>query len=82
MEETIRNGDLLIVDTALDFFRDNGIYVVVSGEMVLVKRVHRRMNGSCQLISDNPRYPTEELTAGEAEELHVAGRVMWYGRSM
>lgn len=82
MEETIRDGDVLLVDTSINRIRDNTIYVIVYGDMVLVKRVHGRLNGSLQLISDNPRYPAEEVSAGEIEHLHVAGRVMWFGRSI
>ncbi len=82
MEETIRDGDVLLVDTSIDRFRDNAIYVVVYGDMVLVKRVHGRANGSLQLISDNPRYPSEEVSAGEVDLINIAGRVMWFGRSI
>lgn len=82
MEETIRDGDILLVDTSIDRIRDNAIYVVVYGDMVLVKRVHGRLNGSLQLISDNPRYPPEEVTAGEVDQLNIAGRVMWFGRTI
>jgi phage repressor protein C with HTH and peptisase S24 domain len=82
MEETIRDGDVLLVDTSIDRVRDNSIYVVVLGDMVLVKRVHGRINGSLQLISDNPRYPAEEVPKGEVDQLHIAGRVAWYGRSI
>lgn len=82
MEETIRDGDVLLVDTSIDRIRDNAIYVVIYGDMVLVKRVHGRLNGSLQLISDNPRYPPEEVTAGEVDQLNIAGRVMWFGRTI
>lgn len=82
MEETIRDGDVLLVDTSIDRIRDNAIYVVIYGDMVLVKRVHGRLNGSLQLISDNPRYPPEEVTAAEVDQLNIAGRVMWFGRTI
>lgn len=82
MEETIRDGDVLLVDTSIDRVRDNSIYVVVYGDMVLVKRIHGRINGSLQLISDNPRYPAEEVSPGEVDQLNIAGRVMWFGRSI
>lgn len=82
MEETIRDGDVLLVDTSIDRVRDNSIYVIVYGDMVLVKRIHGRINGSLQLISDNPRYPAEEVAKGEVDQLQVAGRVAWYGRSI
>lgn len=82
MEETIKNGDVLLVDTSIDEFRDNAIYVIIHGEMLLVKRVHKRMNGTYQLISDNPRYPPEEVSEADIHQLNIAGRVMWYGRLM
>jgi phage repressor protein C with HTH and peptisase S24 domain len=82
MEETIRDGDVLLVDTSINRVKDNAIYVVVYGDMVLVKRIHGRLNGSFQLISDNPRYPAEEVTPGEVDLLNIAGRVMWFGRSI
>ncbi|MGW9946953.1 phage repressor protein C with HTH and peptisase S24 domain [Rhizobium leguminosarum] len=82
MEETIRDGDVLLVDTSINRVKDNSIYIVIYGDVVLVKRIHSRLNGSLQLISDNPRYPPEEVTPSETNLLHVAGRVMWYGRSI
>lgn len=82
METTIRDGDVLLVDTSIDRVKDNAIYVVVYGDVILVKRVHRRINGALQLISDNERYPSEEVPAGEVQLLSIAGRVMWFGRSI
>jgi phage repressor protein C with HTH and peptisase S24 domain len=82
MEETIRDGDVLLVDTSISRVKDNAIYVVSYGDMLLVKRIHGRVNGSLQLISDNPRYPAEEVAAGEVDLINIAGRVMWFGRSI
>ncbi len=82
MEPTIRSGDILLVDTSKDRIEDNGIYVVVSGGYVLVKRVHPRLDGSLMLISDNATYPPEDVPAIEASVFRVAGRVMWFGRSI
>ncbi len=82
MEPTIRDGDILLIDTSVTEVRDNGIYCVVYGNMLLVKRVHPRMNGSLQLISDNAIYPPEEVTPAEVPALSIAGRVMWFSRSL
>lgn len=82
MEPTLRSGDVLLVDTSKDRVEDNGIYVVVSGGYVLVKRVHPRRDGSLMLISDNQAYPPEDVPAIEATDFHVAGRVMWFGRTI
>jgi phage repressor protein C with HTH and peptisase S24 domain len=82
MEPTLRDGDLVIVDTSIDRVVDNAIYVVVHSGLVLVKRVHVRVGGGLVLISDNARYPSEEVPGERVDELKIAGRVMWFGRSM
>lgn len=82
MEPTIRSGDILLVDTSKQRVEDNGIYVVVSNGYVQVKRIHPRQNGAVVLISDNTIYPAEEIPASEAVDFRVAGRVMWFGRSI
>jgi phage repressor protein C with HTH and peptisase S24 domain len=82
MEKTIRDGDFLLVDTSFAEVRDNGLYCVVYGNLLLVKRVHVRLDSSLQLISDNPLYPPEEVSPGMKENLTIAGRVMWFGRTI
>lgn len=82
MEPTIRSGDVLLIDTSKNAIEDNGIYVVFSNGYVLVKRIHPRRDGSIMLISDNQAYPAEDVPAQEASDFRVAGRVMWFGRSI
>lgn len=82
MEPTIRSGDVLLVDTSWQRVDDNGIYVVVSAGFVLVKRVHPRRDGSLMLISDNTRYPPEDIPVTEVPDFQIAGRVMWFGRTI
>jgi phage repressor protein C with HTH and peptisase S24 domain len=79
MEPQIRNGDLLLVDTTDQTFRNFGIYVIeVRGER-LVKRVQRKFDGSLILISDNKVYQPESIPADLAKEVKVVGRVIWRG---
>jgi phage repressor protein C with HTH and peptisase S24 domain len=79
MEPHIRNGDLLLIDTKDQTFRNFGIYVIeVRGER-LVKRVQRKFDGSLILISDNTVYQPESISAELAEEVRVVGRVIWRG---
>jgi phage repressor protein C with HTH and peptisase S24 domain len=79
MEPHIRNGDLLLVDTTDQTFRNFGIYVIeVRGER-LVKRVQRKFDGSLILISDNSLYQPESIPAELAKEVLVIGRAVWRG---
>ena len=82
MEPTIRDGDILLVDTSITSVRDNAIYIVVYNGNVLVKRVNLKRDGSLILMSDNERHGAEEVPLDEVPDLHIAGRVMWFGRSI
>ena len=82
MEPSIRDGDLLVVDRSITTAVGNGIYIVIFGGNVLVKRINMRRDGTLVLISDNERYGQETVPADEVPDIHIAARVMWYGRSI
>lgn len=83
MEPTIRDGDILLVDTSIDRVIDNAIYVVVYAGRTLVKRVQLKLDGSVGLGSDNRAvFDDETVPAADVGGLNIAGRVMWFGRSI
>lgn len=82
MEPTIRDGDALLVDTSVDRIIDHAIYVVIYGNMLLVKRVQQKLDGAFILSSDNKLFRDEVIEPNETKYVRVAGRVMWYGRSI
>jgi phage repressor protein C with HTH and peptisase S24 domain len=82
MEPTIGDGDLLLVDESIDRVVDHGIYVVVYQEMVLVKRVQLRLDGTLVMMSDNRQYKEELVPPGDMLDVRIAGRVRWYGRTI
>jgi phage repressor protein C with HTH and peptisase S24 domain len=77
MEPTLHDGDLLLVDTARREPASGRIYVFRVDGALLAKRIQRRLDGSLQLISDNPRYPTEEFRPSASAPLDVLGEVVW-----
>lgn len=79
MEPTIMDGAIVLVDTRFQQTRGDGIYVLVDGPNVRIKRVALGLLGALQLISDNERYETETLPAPDAENLRIAGKVVWSG---
>lgn len=79
MEPTISDGDLLLVDTSRTEITENGIYVVVVGNSLLVKRVQILSTGGLRLVSDNPAYEPEVVQPDAVVYLKIAGRVMWHG---
>ncbi len=79
MQPTIRDGDLLLVDTTDQAVQGFGVYVVeVAGER-LVKRVQRKVDGGLVLISDNPAYQADLLPPDVAANVVIVGRVIWVG---
>jgi phage repressor protein C with HTH and peptisase S24 domain len=79
MDPTIRDGDLLLVDTSARRIEGSFIYVLAIGGGLLVKRIHLRRDGSVLLKSDNPKYDAEEVPAAETPTLEVLGQVIWQG---
>lgn len=77
MEPTIRDRDLLLVDVSDQELSNPAIHVLRVGEVLLVKRVERRLDGSLVVTSDNPRYQPEILTPAAAPSVSVVGRVLW-----
>lgn len=82
MEPTLSNGDLILIDTGVGSIDDSGIYVLQFDGKLKVKRIHSKVDGSVDLISDNARYPIETIQGELAQGLNVVGRVVWCGRRM
>ena len=77
MQPSIRNGDMLLIDSTDSQFHSFGVYVLeVAGER-LVKRVQRKLDGSLTLISDNAAYESEHIAPERAGDVRVVGRVLW-----
>lgn len=79
MEPTISDGAIVLIDTSYTRVKDDGIYALVIGDDVRIKRVAKGWQGALQLLSDNDRYQMEQLSPPDAEGLQVAGKVVWAG---
>ncbi|PZR84156.1 MAG: hypothetical protein DI537_33585 [Stutzerimonas stutzeri] len=79
MEPTIRDGSICLLDTRLQTPRVEGIYALIDGKDVRIKRIGRGWEGKIVLISDNERYDSETLAGPEAEALRIAGKIVWAG---
>lgn len=80
MEPTLSDGDMVLANLSANRIEDNGIYVLEFKEVLLVRRLHRKLDGSVFVKSDNTAYETEVLSEEAAKALHVVGRVVWMGR--
>lgn len=79
MEPTIPDGAICLVDTRVEHARKDGIYVLIDGPNVRIKRIAIGWQNAIVLISDNERYASEALASPDAEALRIAGKVVWAG---
>jgi phage repressor protein C with HTH and peptisase S24 domain len=77
MEPTLRDGDVLMVDTSVMEVRSSRIYVLEVEGNLLVKRIQRMLDGRLRIASDNPRYEAELLTPSDRDPLRIVGEVVW-----
>lgn len=79
----IKDGALMLVDMSPhQSIRSGCFYVIVLDGDVLVKRVNRRIDGSIELLSANPAYPTEIVDSQQLDKLTIPGRVVWAGQKL
>ncbi len=77
MEGTLSHGDQVFVDTACNKFIDDAIYVIMQDDLLRIKRVKLKLDGSILVKSDNGNgFGIEEYTADQAANFKVIGKVL------
>ena len=77
MEDTIDDGNLLLVDIGRTDYSNGGIFVITINNDWFVKRLRKRLSGELDVISDNTsKYPIETYTQKDDIEIVVKGRVI------
>ena len=74
MEPTLTSGDLLFVDTTLNCYQGDGLYVFSLGESLYVKRL-QRAGRKLLVLSDNKFYEKWEIDASNEYEFFIHGKV-------
>lgn len=83
MEPSLRNGDQILVDRSFTRVRGEGIYVLLVDDVLQVKRLQRSpKDGSLEVMSDNQTYRSYRLDPNEERNVHIIGRVLWFGRAL
>lgn len=79
MVPTIREGNLVVVDSSTDKLRGDGIYALMYEGNISVKRLQMDLVGGVLVCGDNPTYKEQRLPKEEADRLTVLGMVIWSG---
>lgn len=76
MSPSIKNGDILIVDTAADSVTFDAVYMLYIGGQLSVKRVQAELDGM-RIISDNTKFKEVKVPADMVHHLKIVGRVVY-----
>ena len=81
MHPTLHDDDLVMLDRSKTSLNYDGLFVLLYGDALHVKRVSRSSTpGRILVISDNRSiYPQQEYAASDVA---VIGKVVWYGRKV
>lgn len=82
MHPHVSSGDTLLIDTRTNTLSDGTVCAITVDGHLLVKRVQKLMGGGFLLITDNKDYPDQEVTAEQAADVTVVGRVAWIGKDV
>lgn len=75
MSGTIEEGDVLFVDSGVQAYQGEGIYVLHTPDGLRVKRLQRTVTGNLLVISDNPKYRDETVSGQDLEYIVICGKV-------
>lgn len=83
MEDTLKNGDLVLVDMDDKNWRSDmpTIFAFNHNGKCRIRRASETLSGGMRISSDNPdksKYPDENYTTEESEEIDILGRVRWH----
>ena len=80
MADRINDGDILLINTAVNTLTQDGVYVVEMEGEDYVKLLQRDFStGGVRVISYNPDFPMQLLEGEMANKLRICGRVVWHG---
>lgn len=76
MEPTFRHGDPMIVDTGVNEFNIDSVYVFGYHKEMYIKTIQRLPGGSITVISDNKVYAPFTISVEARTEVTVFGRIV------
>jgi len=77
MQPTLQHGDQVLVDTACNRFVDDAVYAIRQGDVLRIKRIRLKLDGSIEIRSDNSHnFSTEMYSKEEAAAFNVFGKIL------
>ena len=80
MADRINDGDILLINTAVNTMSKDGIYVIELDGEDYVKLLQRDfVTGGVRIVSYNQDYPVQVLDGEAMNRLRITGSVVWHG---
>lgn len=76
MTDTIDDNDLLLVDMGRTDYTNGGIFLLQKNNDWFIKRLHLKLSGELEVISDNPKYENETFNPNTNVEIAIRGRII------
>lgn len=76
MSPTFDDGAILLIDRGWGTIKSDAVYALAKDGSMYVKRILRRVDGSLNVLSDNPNYPPELIENPSKSGIKVLGRVV------
>lgn len=76
MTDTIDDNDLLLVDMGKTDYTNGGVFLLQKNNDWFIKRLHLKLSGELEVISDNPKYENETFNPNTNVEIAVRGRII------
>ncbi len=77
MEPTLKQGDVLLVDCSINSYTEDGIYIIESKAGRFIKRIHKNLDGTLTIKSDNPAHPQETFSNIQDSGLNIIGKALF-----
>ena len=74
MRPTLIRGDYAIVDTSINTFTIEGIYLVKIQGQMMIKRLLRNLDGGLELTNDHTQYPSLTIPANNVQAIEIIGK--------
>ena len=74
MRPTLIRGDYAIVDTSINTFTIEGIYLVKIQGQMMIKRLLRNLDGSLELKNDHAQYPSLTVPTDSVQAIEIIGK--------
>ena len=74
MEPTFLNGDIIFLNRSKTDVSRGGVFAIQTEDMLLVKRLQKRIDGKIDIISDNKDFYLPQIA--EPGQINVLGRVV------